>query len=112
MSNGWGGRRAGAGRKSATTVERQAARRQTIDDRITAQDWDQIIDAAVTLAKQGDWRARDWVSAFLAGGKPRGEAELDISVNHQVVVWPTGWDPPVVDTPEPPRLIDGTARPS
>ena len=40
-----------------------------VADVVSLEDWNQIVRAAVYLAKAGDFRARDWVAAYLTGGK-------------------------------------------
>ncbi len=38
-------------------------------DAVSLEDWNQIVRAAVYLAKCGDFRARAWLAAYLTGGK-------------------------------------------
>ena len=40
-----------------------------VADAVSLEDWNQIVRAAVYLAKSGDFRARDWVAAYMTGGK-------------------------------------------
>lgn len=37
---------------------------------VTLEDWHQIVTRAVTDAKQGDARARDWLARYLIGDQP------------------------------------------
>src|SRR5262245_30390012 len=98
VPNGWGGARPGAGRKSRATVERQIARRARIEEIVTDAEWDAIVQTAIDQSKAGDWRARDWVSSYVAGGRPRGE----LAVEHTVI--PRLFDHSATQDWEPPQI--------
>ncbi len=40
---------------------------RTLGEAVTVDDWHEIINAAVSAAKSGDARARDWLSRYLLG---------------------------------------------
>lgn len=53
-------------KKLKNPIERQYLLR--LARRVTLDDWDLIIDKAVTDAKEGDHRARDWISKTVLPG--------------------------------------------
>jgi hypothetical protein len=85
-----------------------------IEDGVSPEDWAEIIATTVQMAKAGDWRAREWLGSYVAGGRPLGELDVDVNETVQVVVWPSGWEPPQLPPAEPmptdSDIIDGEAR--
>ncbi|HKB36037.1 MAG TPA: hypothetical protein VKD72_06255 [Gemmataceae bacterium] len=50
------------------TVERDYL--AALSEAVTLDDWQEIVQAAVAAAKQGDGKARDWLCRYLIGEKP------------------------------------------
>ena len=80
-----GGARPGAGRKRGETLEQQLARRDQLAARLTDETWNQICDTAFDQAAAGDHHAREWVSAWILGAKPK---EVDVYSHHDPVTTP------------------------
>src|SRR5262245_42442662 len=58
---------------------RRAIERQylaALSDAISIEDWQEVVKATVALAKQGDSKARDWLTRYLIGDSPRGLTHL------------------------------------
>ena len=70
MANGHGGKRANAGNKSGRTRLYQAARRKDFEKGVTAADWQEIIAMAVLQSKNGNDKARDWLTPWIVGKPP------------------------------------------
>ena len=81
-------------------------------DGVSETDWLAVIARAKSDAISGSpnecWRAREWLSTWLLGGKPREPIEIDVEHTQHVIVWPTGWEPSLPDAAAP--LIEGEAR--
>ena len=65
-----GGARPGAGRKSDETRQYQEAMRRAFEEAVTPEAWRAIIATAIEQAKQGDDRARAWLSPWIVGKVP------------------------------------------
>jgi hypothetical protein len=68
-----------AGNPGGPGRPRRAVERQylaALSDDITLDDWKDIVKAAVTAAKQGDGKARDWLTRFLVGSNPLSLTDL------------------------------------
>jgi hypothetical protein len=69
MSNG----RFAAGNAGGPGRPRRAVERDylaTLSEAVSLDDWRDIVRAAVTVAKQGDAKARDWLARHLLGENP------------------------------------------
>jgi hypothetical protein len=58
---------------------RRAVERQylaALSDAISLEAWQEIVKATVVAAKQGDPKARDWLTRYLIGDYPRSLTEL------------------------------------
>lgn len=60
-------------------------------DRVTTELWDEVIDATIDKAKEGDAQARAWLAHYLIG-RPRHEAPEPLAVMAQRI----GGDDPLV----------------
>ena len=58
------GNRGGPGRPKRSTEERYLS---ALIRRVTAKDWQVVVDTAVARAKAGDTQARKWLSDYLLG---------------------------------------------
>jgi hypothetical protein len=47
-----------------------------LGEAVSLDDWRAVVQAAVTAAKEGDCKARDWLTRHLLGEKPRRLSEL------------------------------------
>ena len=109
----WGGARAGAGRKSKATAERQLGRRDRLDELVTDEVWDHVIGVAIEDAIAGEpnlrWRARDFIAAYVAGAKPRGDTDAQRAPTVNVINWTPGWAPPGHVSAPVPTVIEDDA---
>ncbi len=58
---------------------RRAVERQylaALSDAISLEDWQEIVKATVTRAKEGDSKARDWLTRYVIGENPRTLTDL------------------------------------
>lgn len=85
---------------------------KTFADRITPEAWSEICDAALTAAKEGDAKAREWITRLVLGSDPMqlsalarreqlqltSEAEIAGEIEYEHTGWmdrPTGIDTPL-----------------
>lgn len=85
---------------------------KTFADRITPEVWGEVVDAALTAAKEGDAKAREWITRLVLGSDPMQlsglarresmnvtpEAEIASEVEYAHAGWmnrPTGIDSPL-----------------
>jgi hypothetical protein len=85
---------------------------QTFADRITPAEWGAICDTALTMAKEGDAKAREWITRLVLGSDPMPlsglarretlqltpEAEIAGEIEYAHTGWmerPTGIDSPL-----------------
>jgi hypothetical protein len=62
-----------AGNPGGPGRPRRAVEREylaALSEAVTLDDWQEIVKTAVTAAKQGDGKARDWLCRYLLGEKP------------------------------------------
>ena len=62
----------GPGRPKRTTEDRYL---RSLESVVSMTDWREIVEKAVTQAKRGDSRAREWLSGYLLG-KPLQRTEI------------------------------------
>ena len=74
----------------------------TLNDVITLPIWRKICQTAAELAEEGDWRAREWVSAHLVG-KPIERVESKVTMDAIIATLPAIQEPP-------PRIIEGETK--
>ena len=44
---------------------------ERLHTKVTMEDWDEIIDKALEQAREGNWRARNWLSDYCIGKDPQ-----------------------------------------
>lgn len=74
----------------------------TLNDVVTLPAWREICQTAVDLAREGDWRAREWVSAHIVG-KPIERVESKVTMDAIVATLPA-----VLDIA--PQVIEGETK--
>jgi hypothetical protein len=78
LADGWGGRRPGAGRKTRTTAEEQASRRDVVLRVVTTKRWAEVVLGMVAKAASGDAKAFAELAPYVMGAKPK---ELTVTVD-------------------------------
>lgn len=53
-----------------------------LSENVSLEEWRDIVQAAVSKAKEGDCKARDWLTKYLIGDKPLTLADLDADPGH------------------------------
>lgn len=66
-----GGRRSGAGTRTAAVNDRQASFRTIVMDSVPPERWAGVITKALEQAEGGDGVARSWLGSYLMGAPPR-----------------------------------------
>ena len=79
------GNKGGPGRQSRKTEEKYL---RALQKCVKAKDWKAICERAVTQAKGGDYRARQWLSDYLLG-KPIQELKVDARTDLSIILT---WD--------------------
>jgi hypothetical protein len=78
------GNKGGPGRPHRQTEREYLA---VLRDTVSLEDWKEIIEKTVAQAKEGDARARQWLTNYLVGDQP-AKALLDLAVDEEL-----GYDP-------------------
>ena len=84
------GNKGGPGRPKR---ELETKRLKALSNTVSDQDWLDITQAAITHAKRGDWRARQWLSDYLVG-KPVQAVDIDTTNKVLEVVYMNDWRTP------------------
>lgn len=71
IKNGHGGRRPGAGRKSAHSQAYQAMRRAQVEEIVTAEEWAKVVRALLKEAQRGNVKAFGAIAPYVLGALPK-----------------------------------------
>jgi len=71
-------------RKGGVTAEQQTRYLTRLHKRVTMEDWDAIAEKAIKQAKEGNWRARQWLSDYCMGKAQPPSAPAVINDNRSL----------------------------